>query len=228
MVHSDLHRGPEIGAGIYTMPDIGQILRIPYQKVQRWVKDYWDTKLAKDFGQSYSWHDGKSRAIDFHTLIELVVFSQFREAGVKPKEILKAHKELSVIFNSPFPFATSKVLKSIFTDGNTIFFKEGSDAIVSLDGKRQFNFKFIELFFKNIDFGDDDLASRFWPLGKKKSVVVDPHHQCGQPVIDGTNIVPDAIYNLYKAGDKADYIAYLYEIDVKKVKDAVEFCKTAA
>jgi uncharacterized protein (DUF433 family) len=223
-----LHNGPQLGEGIYTLPDIGQILGIPYHKVHKWIKDYWDTILANDFDHAYSWHDGKSRAVGFHTLIELVVFSQLNEAGIKPRDILKAHKELSNKFNTAFPFATSKVVKNIYTDSFKIYFKEDYESIYSLDGKNQFNLKFIEDFFKNIDFGDDELAARFWPLGRKHSIVVDPQHQCGQPVINGTNISADAINTMHLSGDKIEFIAYLYNLKSKQVKDAIEFCNQAA
>jgi len=223
-----LHTGPQIGEGIYTLSDIGQILGVPYHKVYRWIKEYWDTKLASDFEGTYSWHDGKSRAIGFHTLIELVVFSQLSDAGIKPKIVLEAHRELSKLFKTPFPFATSSVVKNIFTDGNKVFFRKNDEDIYSLDGKKQLNLKFIFDFFKNIDFGDDELASKFWPLGRKKSIVVDPHHQFGQPVIEGTNISADAINSMYKGGDNPKFIAYMYELKLNQINDAIQFCKSAA
>ncbi|MFH2095126.1 MAG: DUF433 domain-containing protein [Bacteroidota bacterium] len=222
------HNRPYLGGGIFTLPDIGQILKIPYNKVHRWIKEYWDTILAHDFEQTYSWHDGNSRAVSFHTLMELVVFSQLHGSGVKPKKILEAHKELSEKFDTMFPFASFKVIRNMFSDGSKIYFKDGEDVIYSMGSHRQLNLKFIVDFFKNIDFGDDELAARFWPMGRENAIVVDPKHQFGQPVIDGTNITADALYSMNKAGDPPKYIAYLYEIEEKQVLDAIEFCKPAA
>lgn len=228
-MNATLHNRAHLGEGIYTLPDIGQILGLPYYKVHKWIKEYWDTILANDFDETYSWHDGKSRAVGFHTLIELVVFSQLNEAGIKPKAILNAHKELSDTFNTQYPFATSYVIKGMFTDGFKIYFKESEEgSIYTLDENKQFNLKFIQDFFKNIDFGEDELASKFWPMGRSKSIVVDPHHQCGQPVIEGTNVSADAINTMYKSGEKLEFIAYLYELKANQIKDALEFCKSAA
>jgi len=218
----------ELGGGIYTLPDIGHILKIPYQKVHRWIKEYWDKRLATNFQTTYSWHDGKSRAIGFHTLIELVVFSQLNEAGIKPKDILFAHSELAKEFNTQYPFATSRVVKNIKTDGLKIYFKRDSENIYSLDGKKQLNLQFISNFFKNIDFGDGDLAARFWPMGKEKRIVVDPSHQLGQPVIKGTNITPESIISMHLAGDSRQLIAHIYDIEEQDVNDAIEFGKLAA
>lgn len=215
-----------LGLGIYTLPDIAQIFRLPYHKVSRWIKDFWDKRLASDFQESYSWTDGKARAISFHTLIELFVFMELSNAGVKSKEILKAHIELSKLYKTKFPFATNKIISSISTDGNKIYFHYKGEELC-LDGKKQFNLKFIQDFFKNIEFGSDELASRLWPLGKKGSVVLDPKHQFGQPILEGTNIVAESIYSSYKAGDKVKFISMIYDLSEKEVKDALKFCSAA-
>lgn len=216
-----------IGGGIYTMPDIAQIFRLPYHKVSRWIKEYWDNRLAKDFEGNYSWTDGKARAISFHTLIELYVFMELSNAGVKAKAILQSHKELSKLYKTKFPFATNRILSDISTDGKKIYFKFNGEELC-LDGKKQFNLGFIQDFFKKIDFGNDELASRLWPLGREYSVVVDPEHHFGQPVLDGTNIVPDTIYTMYKAGDNEKFIAMIYGLTKKEVTDALKYCKKAA
>lgn len=219
---------PTLGAGIYTLPDIAHILRIPYHKVSRWVKEYWDNRFASDFEGRYSWTDGKARAIGFHTLIELFVFLQLSDSGVRTKEVLQAHSELARIFSTPFPFATLNIVSRIGTDSKKIFFKESSDIIYSLDGRRQFNLKFIQDFFNNIDFSEDSLAVRLFPLGKSKSIVVDPEHQFGQPIIRNTNILPLTIYAMYKANEPIPFIAELYNLSKKQVKNAIEFCELAA
>lgn len=223
-----LENKPAIGHGIYTLPDIAHILRMPYHKVNRWVKEYWDNRLASDFEGRYSWTDGMARAIGFHTLIELFVFLQLSDSGVRTIEVLKAHTELSKLFKTPYPFATSNIIKRIETDSKKVYFKKGNEEIYSLDGNRQFNLLFIQDFFKNVDFRNDALAARLFPIGKKKSIVVDPEYQFGQPVIHGTNILPLTIYNLYKGQEPIDFIAELYEISQKQVEHAIEFCELAA
>lgn len=216
-----------IGSGIYTLPDIAQIFRLPYYKVSRWIKDYWDKRLAIDFESEYSWTDGMSRAISFHTLIELFVFMQLSQAGVNSRDILKAHRELSKLYKTKFPFATSSIINSLSTDGRRVYFHYTGEEL-SLDGKRQFNLGFVKEFFKNIDFDSDELAKRLWPMGRNCDIIIDPQHHFGQPVILGTNIVPDAIYSMHKAGDSEGFIALIYDIHPKQVKDAIDYCNLAA
>lgn len=106
-----------IGNGIYTVPDIARILRLPYSKVNTWLKEYWDGKLGKAYQDQYSWRVDSIRAVSFHTLVEFYVMMQFSEAGVKPAQVLNAHNELSELYNTKFPFAQKQVIDNISTDG---------------------------------------------------------------------------------------------------------------
>ncbi|TDE05824.1 DUF433 domain-containing protein [Flavobacterium sandaracinum] len=217
----------QLGNGIFTTQEIAQILRVPYHKVNKWITKYWDGDLGKCYEQQYSWSVGNTRAVGFHTLIEFYVMMQFAEAGVKTREVLKAHKELSQFYQTHFPFANKEVLDNINTDKSKIYLRLNGDTI-SLDGSKQFNLDIIKLFFKNLDFDNEMLASRFWPLGKEHKIVCDPHRKFGQPILDGTNIQSEAIYRMYLAEEPISFIATLYEISEVEVKDAILFHKKAA
>lgn len=216
----------KINNGIYTLPEVSKILRLPYHKINKWLNHYWDGKLGAVFGKRYSWTVDNTKAISFHTLIEFYVLFQLADAGVRTRKVLDAHIELSKDFKTPFPFAQKTILEGIRTDGRTIYF-ETEKGIIALDGSKQFNLEFIKVFFRSLDFDNDLLATRFWPLGKDKSIIVDPQRQFGHPVLGITNIYPETIYNLYKAGEPIDFIAFTYEIDTKLVKDALEYCEVA-
>lgn len=218
----------EIGNGIYTLPDLASILNLDYQKVQRLLNEYWDKRLANNFSEKYSWTIGKSKAVSFHTLVEFYIFYQLKEAGVSTQRILKAHKELSEIFKTPFPFAKSEILNGMSCFGKKIVFEISKDEIIDLDSTKQLNLKFIKKFMHKLDFDRNNLAQRLYPLGKKNSVVVDPKHQFGQPTIFGTNLFPETINNLYKNKETKKFIAYSYDISIKQVSDAIEYCKKSA
>ena len=222
----DFETKPRLGMGIYTPREIADILRLPYAKVSRWISAYWDGDLGEEFGRKYSWKVNGSKAVSFHTFVELYVMMQFSEAGVKPKKILEAHKVLSKELNTAFPFAMKSVLTKICTDGGKIY-QDENGVIVSLDGTRQLNLEFIRGFFKKLEFGDGEMASRYWPLGRKKSVVIDPTRKFGHPILEPTNIYPETLYGLYKAGDPIPYIAAIYEVSEHQVKHAIEYCQAA-
>lgn len=215
-----------IGSGLYTISDISKILRIPYPKASAWINNYWDGELGKEFENNYSWIVDKSKAVSFHTLIEFYVLYMLAEAGVKTRQVLTAHTELSKFFDTMFPFAQKNILDKIRTDGQKIYFNLDGN-ILSLDGTKQFNLQFIEFFFKNLDFDNEFMASRLWPLGKSKSILVDPKRQFGHPVIGNTNIHPETLFNLYKGGEPIDFIAFTYDIEKQQVQDAIDFCSAA-
>ena len=216
-----------IGNGVYTVPDVANILHLPYHKVNTWLNEYWDGKLGKAFKTKYSWRIDSTRAVGFHTLVEFYVMMQFSDAGVKPLQVLKAHTELSKSYNTIFPFAQKDIITNITTDGKKIFLNiDGSS--ITLDGSKQLNLEFINVFFKKLEFDKELMATRLWPMGKNKAVVCDPQHKFGQPVIDGTNIQTEAVYRMYLAKEPISFIASLYELTEQKVKDAISFHKKAA
>ncbi|WP_418500390.1 DUF433 domain-containing protein [Flagellimonas sp.] len=218
----------EIGNGIYTMPDLAIILDIDYHKVRRLLNEYWDKRFAKDFSNKYSWEVGNSRAVSFHTLVEFYIFYQLKESGVSTQRILQAHQELALIFQTPFPFAKEEILSCINCFGRKIVFEIKKDEIIDLDSTKQLNLKFIKEFMHKLDFDKNNLAQRLYPLGKNSSIIVDPKHQFGQPTISGTNLLPETIYNLYRRNETKKFIAMSYDISIKQVNDAIEYCKKIA
>ena len=215
-----------LGAGIYTVADISKFLEIPKYKVRRYLNDYWNEKLGKKlFNDSYSWSvDNKVKAVNFYTLIELYTCFALQDLGVKPKEILKSRYAMSKDLNIPYPFASGKLL----TDGRKIWY-EFKDSIVKADGSKQSDFvEFIRDFASKIDFNSNKIPEKFWPNGKGSDVVINPHNQFGQPVVNGTNINAEVIYSMFESGESLDTIGILYDLTEKQVKDAVTFYKKSA
>ena len=215
-----------LGYGIYTAPDIAQLLGVPRSKVNRYLKTYWDERMGrKIFNDSYTWQtNGSTKAVNFYVLIELYTFFQLQEHGVPIKRILSARENIAKERGFVYPFATSAIL----TDGKQIFY-QFQDAIINANGTRQTNFvEIIKDFVRKIDFDSDGNAQNFYPDGRQSSVVVNPHHQFGQPTIKGTNINAEMIFSMYQSGESMDLITHLYDLDMKAVTDAVHFYQKAA
>lgn len=227
MTETTIRHKNQLGYGIYTAPDIARLLGLPTQKVTRYLKKYWDEKLGQGtFGDNYSWQseNGKTKAVNFYVLIELHTFFQLQDLGVKPKTILAARQAIANETGLNYPFATSEIL----SDGRKIWYQL-QDAIVNADRTRQTNFiEIIAQFTKKIDFDASNKAQKFFPQGKNSEVVVNPHHQFGQPVINGTNIHAENLYLMYKSGETVEFISHLYDLSPKSVNDAINFYKKAA
>lgn len=217
---------PELGYGIYTVTEVAALLRLPAGKVRYWLNRFWDTQLAPTLNARYSWGEKQGKAVNFYTLIEFYVFYQLRTHGISPARILTVHQLLAQKFNTPYPFASYKIM----TDGKNILFSPDGESIVNATSDFQYNIKgIIEDFLKKIDFNEEhQLAERFFPAGRDSSIVIDPHHQFGQPVIAGTNILAETLYAMHKGGEKVSTISTLYNLNTNQVKDAIKFYQKAA
>lgn len=216
----------QLGKGIYSVPDIAFLLGLPKPKVRRWLNDFWDERLAEKGGQKYSWGEGRDKATDFYTLVEFYVFYQLREKGVQARAIFSAYYEMAKHLHTKHPFASAQVL----TDGKSILYTLEDGTTIATDKTRQVALReIIEAFCQKIEFADNQLAEKYYPLGKTVPVVVSPHHQFGQPVIEHTNILAETIYDMHSSGESNAFLARLYDISTEQVKAAITlFTKQAA
>lgn len=216
----------KLGEGIYSIADIAFLLKLPKQKVRRWLNDFWDSRLAEKYNQKYSWGEGRNQAVNFYTLIEFYIFYCLRELGVTQKKIFEAHEAMVKQLKTIHPFASAKVL----TDGKSILYALEDGTTIKADKSKQIALKqIIENFCKKIEFSDNNLAEKFYPLGKNKYIVVDPQHQFGQPTVEETNILAETIYNMHEAGETNEFLSRLYDISLKEVQAAIYlFNKKAA
>jgi uncharacterized protein (DUF433 family) len=217
---------PTLGKGIFTPSDIAGFLKLPTSTVNRWMKTYWDGEFAEISNHPASWKVEGSKAVDFLTMIEIVVMGSLVEHGVRTRLIVNAHNLLTNKFNTKYPFATKEVLNKIRTGAGKLYWEE-DNLLINLDGSGQINLDFIRKLVRNLDFDSDDLASRYWPLGKERSILVDPKRKFGHPVLAGKNIYPETIFNMIKAGDPKEFVADLYELSTQEIDDIIEYCSAA-
>ena len=186
-MNANITTKPELGKGIYTIPDAAVILDLPGEKVRRWIKKYREMEFAGAgvVDSGYTWGERREKAFIFYTLIELMAVHSFRETGVSFHVIKAAHEQLSEILDTAYPFAHS----DLFSDGKHKYYEHDS-SFLELSEKQQLSFKRLILqYCKKIDFHNTThLATRYWPLGKEHNIIVDPRHRFGQPVIESTNI----------------------------------------
>ena len=209
---------PSLGEGIFTTRDVAHILGVPTSSVGRWLTEFWNKRFGSNFG-GYSFGGGRGRAINFYTLIEFIVFAKLRENGISAQKIQRYHNYISERLNTKFPFAETKLR----TDKRSVWY-ENSHVLIKIDGKEQIAIReILEPFLNKIEYSEDKIATRFFPLGKDHHIVIDPNHQFGQPTILGTNIKVSTIYSLYLGNETPESISSLYEIPVEQVKEAIDY-----
>ena len=219
-----------INVGLYTFQEASRLTNASPQELRRWLNGYshkvavtgarvnsaplWKTELA----------EAEVEGISFHDLLEVRFVQAFRKYGVSLQTIRVASSHAREMFNHPYPFTC----KRFQTDGRTIFAsameETGDEQLLDLV-KKQFAFtKIIEpSLYRGIEFGNDDLASHWYPLPRSKAVVLDPTIAFGKPIVTNGSIRTSILYDAFKAEENKQYVAKLYEVPVSAVEAAIRF-----
>ena len=210
----------EIGGGIFTISDLSEILRIPKSRARYWFNTYVREELPAITNYRYNFNSDQGLYVNFKSLLQLYVFEELKKEGFQKKSILNAYSTLSQTLNTKYPFATNKILIA----GKSILLELDNDHIIDANSTKQFNLvKVLTPYLRKIQFDTSGNAIRFYPLGKRNSIVVDPKVQFGTPVISGTRIDIRTIFDSYQAGDSKDLISKIYDLTVDQINDAIEF-----
>ena len=217
---------PKLGEGMFLSKDIAKILNLKQSLVRRWIIGYWSGDLDNRY--EYTFGEGSERAINFYSLIEFYTFFKLRENGLSVETLRKFHLKLSKIYDTPYPFATSRNYFTEKKNTKTFVYYEHLNSLIKFDDKHQFKLDFFRDFLDQVEFDENNLAVRFYPLKNSKNIVVDPLHQLGQPTIKGTNLKTQTIYTLSKAGEPIENISQLYNVPINAINDAIAYHKMAS
>lgn len=218
-----------VGVGLYTFGEASRLTKVPARDLRRWLDGYsyksrakeaklspplWETELAGD----------EVEGISFHDLLEVRFVAAFRKYGVSLQTIRFASQHARELFNHPYPFTCRRFQ----TDGRTIFAEaiEASGEAQFLDlVKRQYAFTDViqPSLYRGIEFGKDELASRWFPMARSKTVVLDPRIAFGKPVITEAGVRTSTLYDAYRAEGSKQAVARLFEVSLTAVESAISF-----
>jgi len=217
------------GKGIYTLTTAAKILKINPQRMRRWIKGYTypkniECRSVKPLFKTDFEYNPDDVVISFLDLAELLFINTFTQYGISIQKIRKAAITASGLLKASHPFA----IRKMFTDGKSIFAKiaqkENDTSLLDLINKQYQFGKIIEpTLYGCIDFNGYDYAERWWPLGKKKDIVLDPSRNMGQPILNKYNVRTELIYDLYKSKHNINEISDWYELDKNAIKAAISF-----
>lgn len=218
-----------IGKGVYTLSDVYKITNISKQKLVRWIRGYTYYRNDKAFKvHPFFTADYQSAeaglTFSFLDVIELLFINSFATRGVSLQTIRLAADRASELLKTAHPFAQ----KIFYTDGKTIFaeiaIKHNESDLLDLI-KKQYQFeKILEpLLYRCLDFDESNAASRWWPLGKKGRIVIDPERNFGKPIIDSLNIKVETIVDLVRRNKSVSEIADWYDIDCESIYAALDY-----
>lgn len=216
-----------LGIGYYTVPEAGRLLRVAPRKINRWLGGYVFVSNGVSIDMPPLWEPqlpsfGDKIELSFRDLIELRFVNAFLDAGVGLKAIRNCIAYARECVADDHPFSTRRFQ----TDGRTIFLdslhRSGETELLDLK-KRQYVFKdVIERTFKDLDISEGAVAS--WrPFAGRKSIVIDPTRAFGQPIAAEQGVPTVVLAEAVEAEGSAERVAFLYEVPLRVVRDAMQF-----
>jgi uncharacterized protein (DUF433 family) len=216
-----------LSSGVYTIPDAAKLLQINKQLLRRWLIGYpVDSALTEDKcshgpGALKNRGLGRDRHFGFLTLIEIFTAYHLRRRGFSMQQLRLFRNELAHRFGTEFPFA----LRGLLTSGDKLLKEIENDALLELGTGGQTAFeRLLRPFCEKIDFDStSNLAARFFPKGRDSSIVVDPRHAFGQPVIIGTNLTTAALAFRLRGGESERELASDFDLSEQQVREVRDF-----
>ncbi|MER2267062.1 hypothetical protein [Methylobacterium oxalidis] len=213
-----------VGIGLYTPAEAGRLLRISPAKISRWLRGHdangkhydplWQPQV--DLGD-------EGFALGFRDLQEVRVAATFIAKGLSAQRVRQAIELAREIIKDDRPLSTAR-FKS---DGRTVFLQvaeaDGQTKLIDLF-KKQFAFEAIlEKSLIHLDYDEAGIPSRWWPLGRSRSVVIDPARSFGQPIEAETSVPVEALATAAEAEGSPEAAARAWDVPVRAVKRAVAF-----
>jgi uncharacterized protein (DUF433 family) len=214
-----------IGLGLYSPTEAAALIGVPSRKIIRWLRG--QTAAGKEYEPLWTSQLDQlaigSVYLSFLDLVQLRVADAFIREGLSPQKVRRAIQHGAEIVRSEYPFANAKFR----TDGKTVILhvldEVGDDRLIDLfKGGQYLMHKIIEPSLRGLEF-EDDMAVRWWPMGRARGVVLDPKRQFGQPIDDATGVPTAVLADAVKAEKSALRVSKLFMVPVNSVNRAVAF-----
>jgi uncharacterized protein (DUF433 family) len=214
-----------LGIGLYTASEASRLLQLPAARVRRWLGGYSGAK------GNYPplWNPQLSRLDDqlglgFLDLMQLRIVDRIvRKTEISLQALRKAldHIRDLKLIDHHHPLATARFQ----TDGSRIFLETGHEVgepiLYDVLGKQYGFHRVIAPSFKDVDL---DLAiTRWWPLGKQRTVVIDPERSFGAPVASGSGVPTATLALAVEREGSTRAVTRWYPVTEREVRDAFAF-----
>ena len=206
--------------GVYTLAEVTQYTGVPASTLRNWFKPRSDGEgLGPVFKSDYA-SEGNDFGVSFLNLVEAYVASFFKENGVNPILIRRAHQVLQDQMRTSHPFAH----EDLRTDRQRIFHYIQSDQKLVDVISKQLLFKHVTPKLLRFRYATTTRLADLWHV--RKGVVITPRMGFGKPVIENSGVSTLIVANQYKAnGMDAALVARLFKITEDGVINAFRFEK---
>ena len=209
---------------IYTISEAARLAGVAPLTVRRWMYGTVDTPSI--LGRSQD--TGHETLVSFLQLIEILIVRDFRKVYRYDVEVIrKAHDNSIQEFDSEYPFAHQSFeplgghIISRMEEANS----DTSHKAMDEPGLRTLPGLVLER-IHTLDY-QEELANRWWPIGKNVPIVIDPHYNAGLPTIAERRVTVGAVYKRFMARQSVDFIAGDFQLEKSVVEDVIRYAQTS-
>ena len=217
---------PEWDQAAYSAAEAGRLVNLRPDRVRRWLKGYEYTYAAQIRHQRPVIRRGETTDTtyaSFLDLIDLLFVKRFLDHGVSLQKVRRALDEATEILDTNH-FAR----RSFFTDGHNIYLavrKEGDAILELLSGGQWVIARIIKQLAEQIEFeAPTGVARRWYPMGPKGLVVLDPVISFCRPTIVRRGVATANVYDFFVAEQRnLDVVCSWMDLARREVQAAVQF-----
>ena len=221
MIGSVSYDHPSVNRPLYSFAEADRIARVTPNTSRRWLKGYqfWYGEERRAMPPVTPGR-GEQDAVSFVDLMEVAAVSKLRKKNISYRRIRQINSYCRLQLKVPRPLVTER-FKIV---GEDIFL--AADFNVLLNVGREAGAlawrEALEPFLEDVEY-ENQIARRWWPLGKDRSVMVDPDYGFGLPVVEGVGVRTEIIAERHRAGDSTDEIAYDFDVTPEQIDDALRW-----
>ena len=211
---------------IYTFSEAARLAKTTPGTIKRWIVG---TKTSIPLFEPAHLDERDPAVVSFVQLVEVVVASNFRRKGNVSLEVVrKAHHNARNRLGVEYPFASLKLEPLA---GHIILrlrqdkLEKRLPAIDSL-GLSTIPGLTIEV-LDDLEY-ETELATRWWPVGKQRPIVIDPRFSAGLPTIPQRRVTIQNIRKRWLAGQTIQFISKDLELEDMTVEDALRYSEQIA
>lgn len=211
----------------YSIPEAAHYLRLPVATLRTWVRGrYYPTLRGRQRFEPVIYPADTQRALlSFVNLIEAHVLAAIRRQHQVPfPKVRSALQYLAHHFPSQHPLAD----QSFATDGLHLFVEKFGQ-LIAISNEGQLNMRhMLEAHLRRIERDISGLAVKLYLFTRQdesvtspRVVVVDPRIAFGRPVLVGTRIPTEIIYQRFEAGESIVQLADDYGRTSSEIEEAL-------
>jgi uncharacterized protein (DUF433 family) len=162
----------------------------------------------------------QEQGVSFFDLISIKAIDGLRDMKLSTRKIRDAIRYCQDELQMNYPFAT----QTFKADRRRIYVSAGEGHLWEVLGGQQGALAWdavLDPFLNRLDY-QNDLARRWWPLGKDEPIMVDPEYGFGSPVIFGSGLRTELVAERRDAGDPPNIIAYDFSLTPKQIESALK------